>query len=481
MMYLNKIGANAYNGVLMAFQFVACLIMVKTDYIWGMIFSYALIIGGISNILYIMLCFHSYSALPGLCNMLIYIVTLSLLGHQFYIRDRESVTDYLTGLENLRGLFQYLQKKVEKKDPFYVIYIDLGNFKLINDSYGHTYGDQLLKLITKRMSQVIGREGFLSRFGGDEFVLVLDGKYDAEEEAQRVISAIREKVSVTMDEVKIECYLNAYAGISKYPDDSTDVETLIKYADIAMFQTTKEKKAMVSFFDDEMRKNLEWELEMDNLIKEGLLYDYFYLVYQPQYSLSEKKLRGFETLLRMRTPDGREISQGRFIPVAEKSDLILQIDDYVLQRAMTEYRDVIRQKKDLILSVNVSAKNIGSIGFAEKVQSILAETGFSASNLEIEITEYCIVNSMQNAIENIRQLRSLGVQIALDDFGVGYTSLSYLAKMPINLLKVDKSLIDDIVDDEKSRNFVNAVISLGHLMGCEVISEGVEDENQLEV
>lgn len=480
MMILNNTAGNNYNGVLMAFQFLACLIMVNADYKWGIILSYALIGLGMFSIFNVMLRFHNIGALPGLCNMLIYTVTLTLLGYQFKIRDKESVTDFLTGLENRRGLYYYLGKKVEEKDPFYVIYIDLGNFKLINDNYGHTYGDHLLKLITERMNRVIEDRGLLSRIGGDEFVFVLDGKYDAGMASQKILDAISEKISSAIDGVKVDNYLNGYIGIASFPKDATDVETLIKYADIAMYQATKEKSNSICFFDKEMEKRLEQEIEMDKLIKEGLMHDYFYLVYQPQYSLTDKKLRGFETLLRMRTPEGREISPGSFIPVAEKGDRILQIDDYVLRRAMTEFKALATGESNLTISVNVSAKNIGSDGFAQKVQSMMEEIGFPADHLEIEITEYCFVNSMEYAIDNIKKLREIGTQIALDDFGTGYTSLSYLAKMPINLLKVDKSLIDDVVENDKSRRFVNAVIAMGHMMGCEVISEGVEDEEQID-
>jgi len=182
----------------------------------------------------------------------------------------------------------------------------------------------------------------------------------------------------------------------------------------------------------------------------------------------------------MRTPKGEFVSPAEFIPVAEKGDLILQIDDYVLRRAMKEFKDIVEQvEEELTISVNVSAKNISAKGFANKVKAILEETGFPSANLEIEITEYCMVQSVEATIQNIVELRALGIQVALDDFGTGYTSLSYLAKMPINLLKVDKSLVDDIVANEKSRDFVTAVIAMGHLMGCEVISEGVENEEQL--
>ena len=176
------------------------------------------------------------------------------------------------------------------------------------------------------------------------------------------------------------------------------------------------------------------------------------------------------------------ISPSEFIPVAESCGLIGEIDDYVLIRVMKEFKEmVVYVQENLIISVNISAKSLCNPMFSEKISSIIMQTGFPARNLEIEITEYSLVHSFDVAIENIKRLRSLGVKVALDDFGTGYTSLSYLYKMPVNLLKIDKTLIDDIENDAKSRLFVNAVISMGHLMNCEVISEGVENTNQVSI
>lgn len=476
----DRFGIVGYNGVLMAVQFVVCLLMVWMDYKLGAIVSLVMISISMGNMVMILFRTKNMGPLPGLCNMLIYTVTILLLCRQFIIREREAVTDFLTGLQNRRGLYRELNSNIEKEKPFYVIYIDLENFKVINDNYGHVYGDSLLKLVTERMKSIVGNRGVLSRIGGDEFVLVVDGEYDAADIAEKVLDKICEKASLAANFTWIDSYLTAFAGISRFPEDSSDAESLIKYADIAMYQASRENKSRICFFDRNMEEHLKREVELERLIKDGLKKDYFYLVYQPQYKLENKRLRGFEALLRMKTPKGEVVSPAEFIPVAEKGDLILEIDDYVLRRAMREFKDIVEQvESELTISVNVSAKNISSKGFANKVQELLKETGFPAENLEIEITEYCMVQSVEATIQNIIELRALGVQVALDDFGTGYTSLSYLAKMPINLLKVDKSLVDDIVANEKSRDFVTAVISMGHLMGCEVISEGVENEEQL--
>lgn len=475
-------GLQAFSGVITASQFAVCLLMVWVNYKAGRIISLVMMGCSIVSMSMAIARAKNMGALPGLCNVVIYIITLLLLCRQFRIRDKEAVTDFLTGLINRRGLYKELKRNIEKKKPFYVIYLDLENFKMINDNYGNVYGDSLLKLVTERMHSVMGGQGIVSRIGGAEFVVVVDGDSDAADITEKLIERICEKISLPANFIWIDSYLKVSAGISRFPEDSEDAEELIKYADIAMLQAVKEKKTKVSFFDKDMEGHLKREVELEKLIKEALAKGYFYLVYQPQYKLDGKKLRGFESLLRMKTAKGEFVSPAEFIPVAEKGDLILQIDDYVLRRGMKEFKEIVeRTEDDILISVNVSAKNISSRGFADKVKRIMDETGFPAKNLEIEITEYCMVQSVEITIENIIALRTLGVQVALDDFGTGYTSLSYLAKMPINLLKVDKSLVDDIVADEKSKDFVTAVIAMGHLMGCEVISEGVENEEQLDV
>lgn len=476
----SRFGLASYNGVFMAFQFITCLVMVRVDYRLGARVSMVLIGISILSMLCIMLFAREMGPLPGFCNMILYFVIIVKLSRQFEQRDMEAVTDDLTGLQNRRGLFKYLRALIEEEKPFYVLYLDLENFKMMNDNYGHEYGDLLLRKMAVRIQDVVGENGFVSRIGGDEFVILLQGECDGNEYAGKLCERISNKASLLINGTRVDVYLTSYIGISQYPFDAKDAETLIKYADIAMYEASKEKTRHIIFFDQNMSESLSRQMEVEKLVKEALEQDYFYLVYQPQYRINSKKLRGFEALLRLKTPDGQNVSPGEFIPVAEKGDLILKIDDYVLRRAMTEFCDLLNDpENEIMISVNISSKNIVASDFPEKIRRILKETGFSAKKLEIEITEYCLVQSVDVAIENIQKLRDMGIQIALDDFGTGYTSLSYLAKMPINLLKIDKSLVDDIETNTKSRDFVTAVISMGHLMGCEVISEGVESNGQL--
>ena len=470
---------NMYKGVLVSLQYGVCLLMLAINLKHST--HFAIVLMSISAIAMLIIIIRGgKEAVPGLFNAMFYIITIIVIASFDLKRERESRTDFITGAYNRKGLYIELQDKIDSGRPFNIYYLSFGNFKEINDSYGHAYGDELLRKVSQRIKMNFGKECLVSRVGGAEFVVAIEGNNDVELIADRLLEAIREKAILVVDDNSVECYIEGYAGAANFPKDATDYESLIKYADIAMSEAILNKSKKAYLFCEEMLDRINRQSRLRNYIKDSLQNDYFYLVYQPQFDVIQKKIRGFETLIRMKTADGENISPGEFIPVAERSDLILQIDDYVMARAMREFKDIVKKNEELTISVNVSAKDFADRDFVEKVEKILNAEDFPAKNLEIEITEYCMVNSMETTTDNISKLRSLGVQIALDDFGTGYTSLNYVASLPIDLLKIDKSLIDDIENDEKKRDFVKAVITMGQLMDCEVISEGVENDNQIE-
>lgn len=471
-----------YNGVVVCFQFFAAFLMIKVNarrgrYIsWfclgiSMFFLLRAIVGAI-------IAKRPLIAIPGFFMILMFALIATLFSYQIELLDKRMIADYVTSLHNGRGLILTLKNKIYNKEDFYVIYIELENFKFLNDNYGFDFGDELRKIVTKRIKNLIKGHGLAGCVDRSSFMIVLNGDCDARQVSAEVLHAISEKITIKKDEVDIDCFLSAYAGIAKCPDDTTDAETLMKHSDIAMYHASMSKKNRIVFYESKMEENLKRQIELEKIIKKALSSDWFYLVFQPQFSTQEKKLRGFEALLRLREPNGKNVSPGEFIPAAEKNDLILEITDWVLVNALKTFAPLVKDT-DLTISVNASSKNMESARFVSQVQEVLEQTGFPAKNLEIEITEYCLLQSFDQTIENIRALRAMGVQVALDDFGTGYSSLSYLEKLPINLLKIDKSLVDDIESNFKSQQFVNAVIYMGHLMGCEVICEGVESEGQL--
>ena len=473
-----------YNGIVVCFQFFAAFLMIKVNARRGRHLSWICL--GLSMffllraIVMLIIARKPLIALPGFFMILMFALIATLFSYQVELLDKRMVADYVTSLHNGRGLILALKNKIYNKESFYVIYIEIENFKFLNDNYGFDFGDELRKVVTKRIKNIIKGHGIAGCVDRSSFMIILNGDCEARQVAGEILHTISDKISIKKDEVEIDCFLSAYAGIASCPDDTVDAETLMKYSDIAMLHATMSKKNRILFYEPQMEEKLKRQFEIEKIIKKALANDCFYLVFQPQFSSQDKKLRGFETLLRLRDPSGNNLSPAEFIPAAEKNDLILEITDWVLLNSLKTFAKYV-QGTDITLSINISPKNMESSQFVSKIKEALRATGFPAKNLEVEITEYCLLQSFDQTIENIKALREIGVQVALDDFGTGYSSLSYLEKLPINLLKIDKTLVDDIESNLKSQQFVSAVIYMGHLMGCEVICEGVETESQLQL
>ena len=476
--YLGRTPYGVYNGVVVCFQFFLLLLMIKVNSKKGRHISWFCISISTFFLISAIIRLKSSTAVPGFFMIILFSLMATLLSYQIELLDKRMVADYVTSLNNSRGLVLTLNRKIYNNDDFYVIYIELENFKFLNDNYGFDFGDELRKVITKRIKYSIKGHGVAGCMDRSSFMIILNGDCDALQVASAVIRSIGEKISIKKEETEIDCFLTAYAGITKCPDDAIDAETLMKFSDIAVNQAANSKKERIVFFDHSMEEKLNRQVEVEKIIKKALANDHLRLVFQPQFASQSKKLRGFEALLRMNEPGGNNLSPAEFIPAAEKNDLILEITDWVLNKALNTFADLIRGT-DIIISINVSSKNMENPNFVLQVREELQQANFPAKNLEIEITEYCLLESFEKTIQNIRALRDMGVKVALDDFGTGYSSLSYLEKLPINLLKIDKTLVDDIEGNQKIQQFVNAVIYMGHLMGCEVICEGVESQAQL--
>lgn len=477
-----SIPGHSLTGILQSLLFVGCILVTLISYEIGTRLSVVLILFVCLLDIFGILQSHSLAPLPGLFNALLNLVLILIISKQFRVVEQESLTDYVTGLYNMRGLLETLDQRIGTHVPFTLLYFRIDNFRMINDNLGHDMGTKLLREISVQLLEMTRGYGTVCKTGGSEFALVLDSDFNIDNFRREMKERFGGKVALDDSEYPVYCYPRVYAGTVRYPEDALDSATLIKYADMALYHAMKAHNNALISFDEEMASEIIKQNEMESVVKECLAGDYFYLMYQPQYDMHDKKLRGFETLLRTLLPDGRSVSPADFIPVAEKTNLIIQIDSYVLHRALTEMVDYIKDyDQEVILSVNVSANSIGRDDFADKVINVINETGFPASRLELEITEYSFAESENMTIQNIEKLRKLGVKIALDDFGTGYTSLSQLVKLPINLLKIDKSLVDDIETSEMSRDFVNAVIYMGHLMECDVISEGVESQMQVDL
>lgn len=467
-------------GVLQSIMILICVLMVCIYTKAGKILARILLGISAASLTISVFKARTLESIPGAISLVLGIVTCEIISETMSYIEMESVTDLATKLFNRRGLVNELSKKNAESKHFHMMFLHIKNLKAVNDNLGYGYGDEALKILADRIKKITGPEAIVSKLDGTEFAVAFPEDKDVTTIPQEILDALSKNVTFEVDGVTADFYFNVYAGVASYPDDADTIGKLMKNADIAMYHASHSGMKNLVYFNRELADEITRRTQVEKYIQESLENDYFYLVYQPQFDAMSKELRGFETLIRMRLPDGTNISPGEFIPIAEKTNLICRIDEYVLRRAMKEFADIFSMEKNkLILSVNVSAKDISNSGFPEKVMEIAKEEGFPVEKLEIEITEYSLYDSLDQTVRNIRWLRDEGIKFALDDFGTGYTSLSQLLNLPFDLLKIDKSLVDNIETSEVSRDFINLVIYMGHLMNSDVISEGVESENQL--
>lgn len=395
-----------------------------------------------------------------------------------------SYTDALTGLPNRFALTEHISELMDQGKKFAAVSIDLNDFKHVNNTFGFDAGNSVLIEVAGRWKAVpetitSKAEVYLTCIGGDEFFLVISG-YENEEELKAVVSAYNEALDEALTVDRCEMYVSASFGFAEFPTDADNTDALISHANVAMNEIKKRNSSEHMLkYSPELLKD-EHILEIENAIRNALENDTIYFNLQPQYDL-DHKLRGFESLARMKDSEGRVISPAEFIPVAEKVGLIDKLDGSVSRKAAMFFGDLLRKTgAKLTLSLNASVRHMMKSDFVDEIRKLLKDSGIPASQLEIEITESIMIDSVDKAMRCIDELKSMGIQIAIDDFGTGYSSLSYLNRFPADLLKIDKSFIDAMNTSESSRQYVAAIISMGHVMGFDVISEGVEEEGQLQ-
>lgn len=464
----------------------ACLMILS----WQMIITqgrwfWVCILGSLSQMFQVgmaVFVFGDRAAIPGFtiaCFVLVYqVIIYQYLRIQ--LRDRKilkkiAITDKLTGLNNRFGFEQDIDVLLEKGSPFYLMLLDLDNFKYVNDTLGHEAGDEVLQKVAAYWNGISSYEYHnLSRLGGDEFALIV------KTDKPSVIETIKKEVlGVSKLDDPLLKNISVSVGIVNYPKDAKDRKELLSYADSAMYRAKSNGRDQAQMFNksihDDIVKEYETKIRVVNAIKENQ----FEMLYQPQFH-SDKTVYGFESLIRLKV-DGEYISTQYFIDVAEKNNLIFDIDKFVLDKVTKDWSSVVRKDggKDLMMSVNISGKHLIAPGFVEEVISILTRNAFPPQNLCIEITEGAFVKSIMLAKEVVDKLKTIGIKIALDDFGTKYSSLRYLQGFTTSHLKIEKSFTDTIKIDSSESNIVNIIINIAHLLSCEVIAEGVETEEQL--
>ncbi|MDP3302439.1 MAG: EAL domain-containing protein [Sulfuricurvum sp.] len=387
--------------------------------------------------------------------------------------------DPLTMLANRSKLKLQLHSRLDHSPllPFCLIYIDLDNFKNINDTMGHEIGDQILIEVTRRLREMTSDDQLISRFGGDEFVIFLnnsDSVYISDFCIQ--IGQIF-KAPFTINDVPF--FLSSSLGISMYPEDARNCEDLIKHADTAMHEAKKNGKNQFVYYHSSMQRAIHNFLHVESLIRDGLTHDYFELYFQPLINAASLTLQGFEALMRLPHPTEGFIGPDTFISVAEKNGDILHIGHIVLQQACDFIELVQRQYTEpFYVAINVSAKQLHQVSFAQELLDYLKIRAIDPSYLKVELTESAVMGNIEIASTQLHTLKDGGVHISLDDFGTGYSSFAYLAQLPISTLKIDKSFIDTVCDIDSHSHIVIAISNLAHVLGMSVTAEGVETEQQ---
>ncbi|NHN32483.1 EAL domain-containing protein [Paenibacillus agricola] len=391
--------------------------------------------------------------------------------------------DDLTKLPNRRyykkqaiAILNQAKRKPSEQVAF--LYLDLDRFKLVNDTLGHSHGDLLLIQVTERFLQCMEPGDLVARMSGDEFMFVLPHVTETSQIiqlAERLLNQFLQPINMN----GYQFHITASIGISIYPDDGMDIEALMIHADTAMYSAKGRGKNRYAFYSEEMNTKSHEKITMEASLRKALEHEEFRLYYQPQVDIKTGEIKGVEALIRWQHPERGLVSPAEFIPLAEETGLILQIDEWVLHTAVRDNKRWQALGLPAIrVAVNLSPQQFSNERLVEIVSKTLEESGLDPKYLELEITETMTMD-VEHTIPKLKQLHDLGVQISIDDFGTGYSSLNYLKKFSIDRLKIDQSFVRDIISDRNDADIVGTIIAMAHNLGLEVIAEGVEEKDQL--
>lgn len=384
--------------------------------------------------------------------------------------------DYQTELPNRRAFTNMLESTLftlSTEETIAIMYIDLDDFKNINDSLGHSYGDELIIDVSHRLLEVTDENDFLARFGGDEFIILTQNLYEGDYDAK--IKRIQKVFSYPFVLALKEFFITVSIGVIYAPKNGKTTQNLIKNVDAAMYAAKEAGKNTYCYYDEKINERLLEKIELQSELRRALENNEFIVYYQALINLETDKIVGFEALIRWMHPTRGLISPGEFIPIAEETGLIIPIGRWVLLEAckqLKEWEDM--GYSDLSMSINLSARQFKDTDIIQMVHEIVEETKVNPKHLELEITETIALNNLDYSVETIMKLKEIGIQFSLDDFGTGYSSMSYLKVLPVKNLKIDKSFLDTALDNTRDQKIISTIINLAQILKLDVIAEGVE-------
>ena len=407
------------------------------------------------------------------------------LSEQHNIRqelERMASTDLLTELPNRRLLEQFLTSSIEdasrNESGFALFFIDLDMFKEVNDTLGHTWGDELLRSVSKRLSDCLSEQGLLARFGGDEFVFVatqVTSENESADIAKKLTECFKQSFALSTENV----HITSSIGISMYPKDGSEIDDLLKNADVAMYQAKAEGRNRFHFFTHALSQKVRQQRSIAAYLHESLVNDEFELLYQPQIDLLTGKVASCEALLRWRPKDeDKAVPPNIFIPIAERSELIVHIGNWVLEKACKQAQLWKEQGINIRVDINVSGKELEQNAYFGRLRECRERHGLMPKDIGLELTENVLIKSDNTILENLRAQRDQGVEISIDDFGTGYSSLSYLKQFPVSHLKIDRSFLRGAPENAYDSALMEAIVNVGHKLDLNIVVEGVETQNQ---
>lgn len=391
--------------------------------------------------------------------------------------------DFLTKLPN-RKLFEqevdsFMKSSHYSHKRFAILFLDLDNFKWVNDSLGHRFGDKVLVEVSKKISSIISDDSVVARIGGDEFVVLapFEKSLSISKLASEIINSVNLPLVIEDKEINVGWSI----GISLFPENANNYTQLLQNADIAMYEAKAKGKNNFKFFEDEMNKTAKNRLELDTKLRQAVANKLFSLNFQPKYSCTEKKIKGLEALIRWQDPDIGFIPPDKFIPIAEESGYIEEIGLWVMKEALSALKIIQTLDDSITMAINVSGKQLEMSSFYEDATSIISDSGIEPEKIEFEITETAIMEDIQNIIPVLNKIKELGIKISIDDFGTGYSSMVYLKKLPIDTLKIDREFIMELEKDEEDMAIVQTIMALSNALKLKTVAEGVEKLEQKDI